>query len=439
MDEIAVDTRVFAFSLLISLLTGMVCGLAPGIGARRGNVARALRATGAGAIDRRRQGLRHALVVAQVGLAIVLLVAAGLMVGTLTALNALDLGFDPRNVLTFGVDLSGDRYRLLASTRDFGRDLVTRLELLPGVNSAGVGSVPLLASLRNSFWIENQNEPIESMMDVPSPGYFPALRLRLVSGRLFDDDDHQGNIAVAIVNRAFARRAWGADQAVGQRLWLDERRTRAVRIVGVIEDLRMASLEAEPPPIAYIPFAQSTTATFRNYVVRSTGDPRAVIGQVRDTVRAIDPAIPLTRIASMDERIARALAPKTFILWLFGLFSIVALALSLVGLYALMSEAVASRTPEIGIRMALGARRGEVIRVIMGRSLITTAVGMGLGLAAAVGLTRYLEGMLFGLPALDPITFSAVPVAFTLTALLAALIPARRATTVDPVIALRCE
>ena len=414
-------------------------GLAPSLGTHAGNVARALRATGVATVDRRRRWLRQSLVVAQVALAMVLLVAGGLMLRTWMAVHALDLGFSPDNVLTFGVDLRDERYRGLVSMRAFSRDLISRLETLPGVEAAGVGSVPLLGGVQNGFQIEGREELIVSAMDVPSPGYFRALGIRLAHGRFFLDGDNESSERVAIVNRAFARAAWGSEQAVGKRLQVEQRAKTTMTIVGVVDDIRMSSLEAEVPPVVYLPFLQSGIATFTNYVVRTTGDPHSTMPLVREAVRGIDPALALSRIATMEERIARAVAPRAFNLWLIGVFSFVALILAIVGVYGLISESVARRTSEIGVRMALGARRGDVVRLVLGRTAVMTGIGIVLGLAAAAATTRSLESMLFGLTPLDPTTFVAVPLLFGLAAILATVLPTRRATKIDPVIALRCE
>ncbi|MGH9370708.1 MAG: ABC transporter permease, partial [Vicinamibacterales bacterium] len=439
INEITVDARVFAFTAAISLVTGILCGLAPAAGARAGDLNRALRTTGVASIGPRRRWLRQSLVVAQVGLAIVLLVGAGLMVRTLMAVRALDLGFDPRHVLTFGVDMRGERYRDLVAIQTFSRELITRLEALPGVEVAGVGSVPLLGAIQNGFRVEHRAEPIESRMDVPSAGYFRALGIRVLHGRAFTDADDRGHPSVVVVNRAFARLAWGSEQVVGRRLSVEQRTPTWMTVVGVVDDLRMSSLEAGTPPVVYIPYEQTRVATFNNYVVRAAGDPRGVMPLVRDAVRSLDAALALSRIATMEERVAKAVAPRTFNVQLIGLFSIVALVLAVIGIYGLISEAVATRTSEIGVRMALGARRVEILQLMLGRSLVMTGIGIVAGLAVSAAVTRYLEAMLFGLTPLDPTTFIAVPVTFGVVATFAALVPARRATTVDPVVALRCE
>ena len=439
VNDIAVDARVFAFALAVSVITGALCGLAPALSARAGNIARALRSTGISTTGPRHGWLRQSLVVAQIGLAIILLVAAGLMLRTLMAVHALDLGFDPRHVLTFGVDLRGDQYQGLINIRTFSRELISRLETTPGVEAAGVGSVPLLGGLMNRFRVEQREEPIDSTMDVPSSGYFRALGIRLLHGRFFDESDNQRGEPVAIVNRAFARAAWGSERVVGRRVRVEQLTQTWMTVVGVVGDLRMSSLEAETPPVVYVPFLQSSVATFNNYVVRTTGDPQSAMPFVREAVRALDQTLAVSRIATMEQRVARAAAPRAFNLWVLGLFSLVALVLAILGVYGLISESVASRTSEIGMRMALGATRSEIVRLVLGRSLLMTALGIVLGLGGAAGVTRYLESMLFGLTPFDPTTFIAAPVTFGVVATLAALVPVHRATTVDPALVLRCE
>jgi putative ABC transport system permease protein len=437
VDRIAVDARVFAFCAGLSLLTGFICGVAPALGIR-GMAAASLRSAGATAAPSGRRWLRPSLVAGQVGIAIVLLVGAGLLGRTLLAVHGLDLGFNPRNVLTFVVDLRGGGYQSLDAARAFGRDLTGRLQAMPAVQAAGVGGVPLQGIIGNSFLVEGRDNEVSAKMNVASAGYFPGLGLRLRSGRFFTDQDDERGQRVAIVDRGFAREAWGGEEVIGRRLRASAT-TPWMTVVGVVDDMRSSKLEASPPPMVFLPYRQSTIATDVSYLVRTSGDPSDAIPLVRDAVRALDPKLAVTRLATLEELIATAVAPRLFNVWLVGLFSLLALVLAAVGIYGLINETVSSRTPEIGVRVALGASRPQVVRLVVGGTLVVTATGMVGGLAAAALLTRSLESMLFGVEPVDPLTLIVMPTVFFAIAILAALVPALRATRVDPVLALRGE
>lgn len=436
LDTIAVDARIVFFCAATALLTGLLCGLAPSLGLAGVTVA-SLRSTGVS--DRARHRLlRPSLLGAQIGLTVVLLVGAGLMGRTLLAVYGVDLGFNPHHVLTFQLDLRGAGHNGLADVRAFNRDLTARLVSVAGIEAAGVGGVPLQGQLKNEFLVEQRQEPLAASMNIPSPGYFRGLGLRLVSGRLFNDHDDENGQPVAIVNRAFAGAAWGTSDVLGRRV-RDSLDAPWMTVVGVIDDVRASSLEADPPPVVFVPTLQCRSATMSSYVVRTTGDPRDAIPLVRDAVRAMDPKVALTRVETLDERLSHAIAPRLFNAWLVGLFSLLALLLAVVGIYGLIGETVASRTAEIGIRLALGAGRLRVIRLAVGGTLGVTAAGLVVGLAAAAAATRSLGSMLFGVTPLDPLTLVAMPLIFLAVGAVAALAPARRATKVDPVVALRGE
>ncbi len=441
LDHITVDARVFAFSVGLSLVIGVVCGLAPAAGLWRVTVASLRSSAPIGEAQSQRR-LRVALVVAQIGLAIVLLVGAGLMARTLMAVRALDLGFDPHGVLTFGINPRGDRERFTTpdAMRAFSHDLIERLQSTPGVEAAGIGNVPLLGGLHIGFIAEGHDAPFDVPGDLPSAGYFTALRLRLRSGRFIDDRDVRGTEPVVVVNLAFARAAWNTDNAVGRRVRVDSNPvTRWMTVVGVIDDVRMATLEQAAPPIVYTPYLQSTVAMSTNFVVRTSRDTGEALRQVRDVVHAMDPVLPLTRIATMDERVGQFVAPREFNFWLTGVFSAIALILAVIGIYGLISEAVASRTAEIGVRMALGAGRLEVVGLVASRMALVTTIGIAGGVGAAILATRWLGSMLFGVTPADPVTLVLVPLVFFAAAIVATFAPARRATRVDPIIALRGE
>ena len=437
LAEIAVDNRTVLFTLALSLTTGVVCGVAPmiGLGQPSVDILRSFATVGRG----HRGWLRPVLVTVQVGLAVVLLVGSGLMARSLVAVHTLDLGFDPRNVLTFGVYLSRNpQYNDLSAMREFARDLRTRLSALPGVVAAGNGAIPLRGALSDSFEVEGRPDTLDAGLNVLSPGYFRALDIPLHFGRDFTDADDRQAVPVVIVNRAFARAAWGTSEALGRRLRISRHSTWPT-VVGIVGDTRLSSLEAAPPPIVYLPNLQTTVATYSDFVVRTSGPPMEALSAVRDVVRQIDPTIPVTRVATMDEQVATFVAPREFNLWLIGLFSLVAFALTVVGLYGLVSEVVTSRTTEIGVRMALGASRFRIARLITSESVLVTTAGVALGLAGAAAVSRWLGSMIFGVEPLDPVTLVAVPLVLLVSSAIAAAAPARRAMHVDAMSMLRRE
>jgi putative ABC transport system permease protein len=437
LAEIAVDERTLLFSLGVSLVTGVVCSAAPAIGLGQLSSASLRSSATIGRAPRR--WLRPVLVTLQVGLAVVLLVGAGLMARSLVAVRTLDLGFDPHHVLIFDVSLvRNERYRTLDATRDFTRTLMTRLATMPGVVAVGTGIVPLLGAPSDNFQVEGRTGEIDAGLDVPSPGYFRVLGFRLRSGRFFTDADDRQSDPVAIVNRRFARAAWGSGDALGRRLRVSVRNTWAT-VVGVVDDTRRSSLEAAPPPIVYLPTLQTTVLDSNTFVVRTSGPPMDVLPALRDLVRQIDPTVPLTRVETMDERVAKFVVTREFNLWLIGLFSLLAFVLALVGLYGLLSELVTERTPEIGLRMALGANGLRIVWLVAGGSVLVTTAGVAMGVAGAVVVTRLLGSMIFGVAPLDPVTLVAVPVTLLVSSAIAATAPTRRAAKVDPLSALRRE
>ena len=438
LNEITVDFRIFAFCLSLSVLAGVLSGLAPAL-ATRGVTVAALRASSASVSGPRRKWLRPSLVAIQVGLSIVLLVGAGLMARSLLAASRLELGFDPERVLTFNVNTRGDRYQGLAAVRAFHNELAPALERLPGVEAAAVGGIPLQTSFQMDFLIEGRTEPVTGSGNVPTPHYFRALGARFITGRDFTDKDDERSERVVIVTRAFAREAWGDVNAIGRKLRIEYADGPQFAVIGVVADIRTSGLEVPPQPMVFIPLGQSTVATLSSYVVRTSGPPIAVLPLVRDAVKRLDPDIAVSRVATMEERMSKAISPRRFNLWLIGLFSVVALVLAGGGVYGLINEAVTSRTPEIGVRVALGAPRTQVIWIVTSGTILVTSAGLVLGLASSVATARLLGSMLFGVEPLDPLTLGAVPLIFMVIAALAAIAPVRRATKVDPVIALRGE
>jgi len=440
LREVTVDSRIFVFSVLLSLATGVACSLASAaIQRRAGTAAASLRGAAVSLPGPRLRWLRQSLVVSQVMLAMVLLVGAGLMLRTVVAVQSLDLGFSPRNVLTFSVTVRGEQYRTLAAMREFSRELVKRLEGIEGVEAAAVGAMPLADLVGNTFEVEGGADPGEVVMNVPSAGYFSALGIRLLHGRHFIEDDGPGMSPVAIVSRQFAVRAWGRADVVNQRLRPAQSNGPWITVVGVVPDLRVSNLEAEAPPVVFLPSSQTNIAFYTSYVVRTAVPPERLVPFVRRAVADLDPSLALTKVSTVDERVSEAVAPRTFNMWLMGVYSVVALALALLGVYGLLSEAVTGRVAEIGVRMALGARRHQVMSLVLRQGMLLTVSGLVIGLTVAVALTRFLSGLLFGVRPLDVPTFAGAALLFAAIASVASYVPARRASRLDPVVALRIE
>jgi hypothetical protein len=301
--------------------------------------------------------------------------------------------------------------------------------------------VPFVGGIADSFVADGHGDPIESGLEVPSPGYLTALGFRLRAGRFFTHADDAGAAPVAIVSASFARKAWNTLDVVGRSISPEPitPKTPPITVVGVVDDIRRTSLEATPPPVVFIPMDQSTIGTSTNFVLRTSGDPHDAIPDVRAIAKSLDGNVAVTRVATMDERVAKLIAPRLFNVWLGGVFAAIAFVLAVVGLYGLVSEAVARRTQEIGLRMALGATPRAVIGLVVGGSVTTTALGLLLGLAAAAIVARSLGSMLFGVTPLDPMVLAVAPLVFAGAAGCAAALPARRATRVDPIITLRSE
>jgi putative ABC transport system permease protein len=435
LNEITVGWPVLAFALGASLCVGLTCGLAAAWNAGRaapGLTLRSHRAAGASHRGRHRQ----ALVVGQVAVALMLAVAAGLLVQTLRAVTDLPLGYDPSNVISIGFSPGIRAARDTAASIALEARLIERIRSLDGVVAAGVGSRPLGAAFGSSIALASApSESIRISVDAVSPGYLEALGARLAAGRFFDDRDGPGAEAVALVNEAAAMEHW-PNGALGQRVLHNN---QSLLLVGVLGDVRRTRLEVEPEATLYLPSAQSAMFRTNNMLVRTSGDPRALLPAIRAVAREVDPRLPLTRIETLSERLDSVLAPRRFNLWLVSLFSSIALVLAVVGIYGVLMESVAQRVPEIGVRMALGASAAGVMRMFLRQGGWMIGIGVALGTAAAFGLSGVMASFVFGVPATDPVSFAAACLAVTMAGLLACAIPARRAARVDPVIALRQE
>ena len=447
LNNIPLDWRVFAFTLSLSVLTGIVFGLAPALMASKPDLINALRSSRSfGLMSFGLRSFRGWLVVVELALAVVLLLSAGLLVRSFNKLMAVDLGFDRENVLTFRVGLPRSKYPKPVQTDAFYKDLLQRLNALPGVQSAGtINHTPLQGHALIAFIGIEGYRPLDRKKD-PAVGigvvdgeYFKTLKIPLLSGRQYDARDRVDGQKVAIVNEAFAKYFLNGD-ALGKRVGFGcEEPERFCRtIVGVVGNVRQESITDEAIPELYIPFSQMPM-NGTTVMVRTTSDPLAIVGAVRNEVLAIDNNQPIYEVKTLAQRVNEVAAVSRSLMVLLGSFALLAVVLGAVGIYGIVSYSVTQRTHEIGIRMALGARTGNVLSLIMKNGLTLVLTGIAIGIAGALALTRFLTTLLFGVTPTDSMTFIVVAIIFFVIAMIASLIPALRATRVDPLEALRYE
>jgi putative ABC transport system permease protein len=447
-QEIHIDGWVLAFTFCVSVLTGFVFGLAPAFQAARRALSAALGESGR-THSGRREGLRGALVVAEVALALVLLTGAGLMLKSFLRMRAVNPGFHAENVLTMTVDLPDSLYRGASDMKAFHERTLERLSRLPGVSHAGaVNWLPLAGALIMGDFHRADGRPLppDYMVDKPSvsPGYFQTMGIRLLRGREFSSQDTASAPGVAIISARLAREVWSGENPVGQRITMedDPKPQDWLTIVGVVDDVRQERLTGKPSVTMYRPIPQVTFPFFLSHMtfaVRTASNPERVGSAMRAVLHEVDKNQAVERIATMEELVASTTAEPLFQARLLGAFSIIALVLSAIGIYGVLAYSVTERTHEIGIRMALGAGRNDVLRLILRRTLLLAAAGVALGTAGALAVTRVLAKFLFEVKPTDPATFVVVAVALAGVALIAGFIPARRASSVEPLVALRYE
>lgn len=444
LDEVSFDARVFAFAAAISALAGLLFGLAPALRASRPDWGLSLKAgaqTTAVAYTR----MRAALVVAQISLSLVLLAGAGLMLRTMWTLLSTPPGFDPKNVLVADIFLSPLKYADDSKRAAFLDAVLERLRALPGVESAGsTTNLPLAGgSMVFAFVMDGQpqghGQTASANFRAVSPRYHSLMRIPLRRGRYLDDRDRPGSSDVAVINEAMARQFWPGEDPIGRRIRIARQGEPAWReIVGIVGNIRHGGLHQEPSPEMYVPYTQQAWR-FLRLAVRTTGDPAALAPALRKSVWAVDRDQPVSRVRTMDDVVAASMGETRFYSLLLGIFAMLALGLASVGIYGVMSYAVAARTREIGIRLALGAQRQSIFRLVLARGARLTALGIVLGLTGALAATRGIEKLLYGVQPTDALTFASVATVLAVVALLACWLPARRATRVDPAITLRYE
>ena len=444
VGEIQVDVSVLIFTFAISLVTGLIFGVVPAVQASRLDLLTTLNES-VGKVERRSR-LHALLVVGEVGVAIVLLVGAGLLIKSFYKLQQVDLGFKPSNVLTMHLSLPHSRYAETHRVRGFFDELVARTQNLPGVESVAlVNSLPLKgAGIEPNFYAEGQPENRVAVgLVMSSPQYANALGLDLREGRFFDDRDRDDTPYVAVVNEAFTRSFFPNDEALGKRVKLGgpEFPFPWLTIVGVVKDVRQQGPDAAAKSQIFVPHAQPALGNSMwqsmSLVMRTDRDPEGSIAAVRAIVRELDPELPVYDVSTMQQLLAKSVATRRFNMFSVAVFSALALVLAAIGIYGVMSYTVTARTREIGIRMALGARAVNVLSLVIKDGMKLTVAGLVIGVGGALALTRLMRTLLFDVTPTDPATFAAVAVLLFVVALFACFLPARRASGVDPVDALR--
>jgi len=447
VEEIHIDGWVMAFALGLGVLVGILFGLVPALQATGKKVGNFLGQSGPTATAGR-QRLRSALVISEIALALVLLTGAGLMVKSFLRMRAVDPGFRTENILTMTVDLPDSTYQTATEIQAFDRSLLTKLSNLPGVIAAGaVNWMPLQTFLvQGDFHLDGgRNLPPDFLVAKPavSPDYFRVMGIRMLNGRGFTEQDSSGAPGVAIVSKSVARTLWPGENPVGMRITMEDNPKPKdwLTIVGVVDDVRQQRLTDQPQPAIYQPYQQVTRPFFlshMSFVIRTAAKPQSVAAAMRGALHDVDKNQPVS-ISAMTDLSDAATAETWFQTRLISIFSLLALFLAAIGIYGVLAFAVTERTREIGIRMALGAQKGDITRMLLNRSLWLVMVGLALGGCGALLLTRVLAKLLFEVKPTDPSTFLSVAAILAVTGIIAGLLPAYRATRVDPVVTLRWE
>ncbi len=442
--NVAIDGRVLIFTLIISLATAFVFGLVPALQVSKTNLNETLKEGGrSGSAGSSRHRLNRLLVISEVTLAMILLIAAGLVIKGFQGLIAIHPGFQRDNILTMNFSLAGDRYKAEQGRKNFYLQLLSRVSGLPGVQAAGlISHLPLSAGSNSvrAFTIEGRpaQAPGEALMEnfqVASAHYLQTLGIPLKKGRFLTEQDLENAQPVMVVNESMAQKYWPNQDPIGKRLKLEGKlRT----IVGVMADVRLFSLNDKANPQMYVPFTQYSPGDLA-LAIRTSQNPLGLVSLVKNEIRAIDATQPVSQVRTMEKVISDGIAGDQFLIYMMGLFATLALILAVVGLYSVMAYSVSQRTREFGVRMALGAQTRDVLKNVLHQGIILIFIGSSLGLIVSFGLMRGLASLLYGLSPTDPMTYGGVSLLLILVALTACYLPARRATKVDPLVALRYE
>ena len=454
VKDLAIDSHVVVFTLAVALVTGVVFGLVPALQTLQGNLQGSLKdGSRTGTADRGGQLVRRALVVAEIALALTLLTGGGLLLKSFARLANVSPGFEPHNVLTFGVALPAAKYKSDTSRSAFWSAVMPRIEQVPGVKAAGGTSVvPFGGSWSTgSFNVEGFTPPPKANgpwgdVRLVTPGFFAALQVPRLQGRTFTPQDDDRGMQVAVVDDEFVRRYYRAgEDPIGKRIYFGnstpDTSTRYITIVGVVGHTKHEGLDAEPRVQMYLNALQPTAfgggAGRLDVVVRTTGDPKQQVGAIRNAIRDIDRDLPMARVTTMDDLVSTSMGQRRLSTILLGVFAALALLLASLGIYGVMSYAVAQRTRELGVRVALGATRENVLGLVLRQGMTLALIGAGFGLLGAFALTRLIASQLYAVKATDPVTFASVTLLLLAVAIGATLVPAVRATRIDPLVALR--
>jgi len=448
-EEIGIDTTVLAFSLILSVGSGLLFGLLPAIHSSRAGLRSSLSEGGRGQTgDRRGRRTRSLLVFAEVALAIVLLVGAGLLVRSLRELQRVQPGFRSAGVLTAQIQLPDLPYDQPERVAAFYTTLLPKLAAIPGVSQAAVGSPVPFSGSRSLFAFQAEGKPVLDLSNAPasngafvSNGYFSALSIPVLKGRVFDERDRMGGDPVIVINQKLASTMWPKEDPVGKRLTFDIPTSAATTwqtVIGVVGDVHSGDLSEDPGMQSYQSMLQLPPQA-AGLILRTAGDPAALTSALTQAVRSVDSGLPISSVQTLDRMVSDSVAGERANAILLTLLAALALVLAAVGVYGVLSYSVAQRTREIGLRMALGAGGGAVLRQILREGLVTVLAGIAAGLVGSYFVVRLLQSLMFGVKARDPLTFVGVPLVLLAVALLATWLPARRATRVEPVVALRYE
>ena len=447
LEPISLDFKVLGFCLALAVVTGLVFGLAPALLASRVSLSEVLKEAGRSASESRSGRLfRNLLTVCETALAMVLLLGAGLLFSSFLRARRIEPGFKPQNILSLSVDLTLSKYPTPTEQSKFVQQAIERIKGLAGVESVGASTCPCLFG--GCAWEVTMTGPmieggLESLtttaFEMISSDYFRTMGIPLMRGRNFTDDDREGLPRVAIVNQSFVRRYAHGQNCLGKSImsWVVKHEKERMTIVGVVGDVRNKP-DTEPEPEIYLPYLQAGM-THMVFVVRTARNPMRWAATVRSQIASVDKDQPTHDLMTLEELQAKSLTPQRVNMILLCTFAVLGLALASVGIYGVVSYSVSQRTHEIGVRMALGAERGDVLKIMVGQGLRSVLIGTAVGVAASFGLTRFLQSMLFGVKPTDPVTFVTVSLVLLVVAWLASYIPARRATKVDPMVALRYE
>jgi putative ABC transport system permease protein len=440
--EIGIDGRVLAVTLAVSLITGILLGLLPAWQATKTDVNESLK-VGGHQMSRAQGQVRRILIIAEVSLSLILVVGAGLMMRTFVNLNRIDWGFNPDHLLTLQVNLRPNAFNDIDRRWQFYRQVLDGVRTMPGVESASSASpLPLKGNgLLTSYALdEAAASPSSAVAQTVVPDYFRTMEIRMLAGRDFTPLEIEQKLPLVIVDANFARSAWPNENPIGKSLlWRPRSKQQQwMQVIGVVEHTKAGGLRDEGRPQLYLPYLSYPLYDL-SVVVRTKIDPFPLAAVIKKDIEKLGPQRPVHAIRMMNDYVADQLAETRFALTLIGIFAALALSLCLVGLYSVISYSAGQRTHEIGIRLALGAQRSDILRLILGQGMMLVGVGIAVGLGGALALTRGLEKLLFGVSATDPLTYTIVVVLVAGVSLAACYLPARRATKVDPLVALRCD